>query len=97
MYTDRHETDIIAVISDGKTYCVDHAVEVLFAGDIEAFEEVDYGRDLSFKDVQGDPFDLVHETSITYADSNESFYPDGLTCDYPGCEATLVEPVEEEE
>jgi hypothetical protein len=97
-YTDKRETDILGVVaSDGKTYCVDHAVEVLFDGDEEAFEEVDKGRDTTFIDKHGNRFDLIHDMSVSYAQSDDEFYPDGLTCEYPDCGAEIVAAQEDEE
>ena len=99
-YTDKHETNIYAAIaSDGTAYCVDHAVQVLFDGDIEAFERVDNGTDISFIDKHGNPFGLVHEFTNSYAQSDDEYYPEGLYCEFKDddgeCHAELVPPREE--
>jgi hypothetical protein len=93
-YTDKHETDINAIQTADKDYCVDCGVRILFNNDFEAFEEVDKGRDTSFVSPTGIKFDLLHDMSISFVQDPSEFYPEGLYCSECGNE--IIAPSEEE-
>lgn len=97
-YTNSHYTEMSGLIrlTDMKVFCVDHAVEVLFDGDENAFEEVDHGNDTSCVDLHGDSYDVIHEGSIQYEQFPGEWYPHGLFCEHDGCGAEIVAANEEE-
>lgn len=82
------ELETINFFESDKTYCNDCALHALFGG--SKFFALQSLRTYAFKDIDGFSYGINHETSSSYADSDQ--YEDGLNCSE--CDTELVPALE---
>jgi hypothetical protein len=87
------ENDIIAFIGVDGGLCHDCALRILFDDNEEAYQAVVAGTDTSLIDAHGHAFEIVYDDSGQYAQSNDDFFPAGLTCSC--CDVGLILPLDE--
>lgn len=89
------ETDYRYFDGEDGPRCLEHTLIDYFGGSVSAFEDTLENRDTSFRDFLGRSLIARHTDSFQDAEYSMLEFPEGLQCGYPGCEAILEEPTEE--
>ncbi len=99
-YSQGGETEYISFETDDHTYCIPCGIKKILGGDTdpegaaERFDDINEGRDTSFKNINGEPFNMRHTDTIQFEQFPGEYLKDGLYCDECGTE---IEPPQEDD